>query len=859
MYARKSIVITILMLLFTTVFSREVCELVIESCPEDFSDDTIFVSEKVVALSSSVRACEYLEVLEDVYTDPPSIMFVIDHSTSMYREGFDPQGSRFTVTTDLITMLYRTIPNAEIGLAPFRRFLFFDHRNYDYMVNLPLGRHQEGAYMPLLTLNQRYPCGRLGHEILIDILETEVTDVNTGTGETFYDVVDLVYQPLFDAPFGTNINSGFDAAKDAFSNTDNSKENHFIIFLSDGEANRPQYGNPREFVAGTDVPTTFTVFFAPEGNEAPEMIVEMTENVRNSGYTQNNIHSDLWTIQTNHDILLDLLQNQILTPILKLVTGTPVTIAVNRTFSDTVGDSSTFIFTHPFPLQDTSTQIEMVIDYEVRDDDTGQSGSLQTKTDFTVIRKPNAPVPDGFSLVCWERPDLSLRYREARVNIVHEYMDTLEVVFDPGSKEFEEVGIELSNFEQRNDLEMLNLTRANDGTWVGTFGREISENALRGDGTLQHRITDSIVVTYRNPEIPLDTIRVSVPFRMSRFVESLSAAYFDINADGFIDSIFIGLSDPLSDDDLMDYVDRLQLPVHRMFSVDSVSTVAGGIALHVTEQGSTIPQTSVTEFDVITVTGGMSEGAGYINPAELPAHDSVAPVITGARLLQGVRQEDTLVVTFSEHVREINDDQPFLFSTPYAQNYRAALSFLDGEGDQMRFLVEDIRGVQDMTSNDSIWINFEAGVSDLVGNAQLNPRNRRALLEVIPPPFNLDVKVINNPMDPANSPIPDFVKNVPGYNAGPRGLVIIVEPTIDIRFALEGTVHLYDVVKNPVAKIDEGNGAFFDENQNRLYFVWNGRNENGRNVGTGTYQAVIKVTGSDTVKETVTVRVGVRR
>lgn len=89
-------------------------------------------------------------------------------------------------------------------------------------------------------------------------------------------------------------------------------------------------------------------------------------------------------------------------------------------------------------------------------------------------------------------------------------------------------------------------------------------------------------------------------------------------------------------------------------------------------------------------------------------------------------------------------------------------------------------------------------------------------------------------------------------------MVIIVEPdrVISHEYPLKGTVSIYDVVQNPV--IQKKTMVFHNET-NRLYFVWDGRNYNGRKVGTGTYLAVINVTGPDKRKFSSKINIGVKR
>ena len=47
--------------------------------------------------------------------------------------------------------------------------------------------------------------------------------------------------------------------------------------------------------------------------------------------------------------------------------------------------------------------------------------------------------------------------------------------------------------------------------------------------------------------------------------------------------------------------------------------------------------------------------------------------------------------------------------------------------------------------------------------------------------------------------------------------------------------------------------------QRRLYYIWDGKNLNGRDFATGTYVAVMKIEDDQGFKETSTVLLGVKR
>ncbi|MFW5960738.1 MAG: hypothetical protein ACOCSE_06425, partial [Chitinivibrionales bacterium] len=99
--------------LFSLNTTAEICEAVIETCPEDIDGDTITLPERAIALSSNIYVCEPDIVNEEMKTEPPSIFFIIDHSSSMNTSGErDTEGIRFDVTTALLDSINKRFPRA---------------------------------------------------------------------------------------------------------------------------------------------------------------------------------------------------------------------------------------------------------------------------------------------------------------------------------------------------------------------------------------------------------------------------------------------------------------------------------------------------------------------------------------------------------------------------------------------------------------------------------------------------------------------------------------------------------------------------------------------------------------------------
>lgn len=125
-------------------------------------------------------------------------------------------------------------------------------------------------------------------------------------------------------------------------------------------------------------------------------------------------------------------------------------------------------------------------------------------------------------------------------------------------------------------------------------------------------------------------------------------------------------------------------------------------------------------------------------------------------------------------------------------------------GDRFSARVVSVSAGNGMQVNDSVWINTEAGISDIPGNIQLNSSNRRVLL-TITAHYNMRILAENNPFSEGKRPMPVVVLDAysrNGKQSPPDGLVVIVEPDRELRESLEmeGTISIYDVVHNPVVQ-----------------------------------------------------------
>jgi RNase P/RNase MRP subunit p29 len=208
-------------------------------------------------------------------------------------------------------------------------------------------------------------------------------------------------------------------------------------------------------------------------------------------------------------------------------------------------------------------------------------------------------------------------------------------------------------------------------------------------------------------------------------------------------------------------------------------------------------------------------------------NDSAAPVILDAYFSEGLesattdKSSDTLVITFSEDVQDIRDEQPFFFKTPEPSGgaYAMRLSSLGHTSTKYLFKVNRIDGSGYPDENDSVFINPLGNVMDIIGNIQTNENNRRALLRTRPASLEFSLIIGPSPFDPAK-----------------ERLFITVDPkmknTNAIRIRSEIIIH--DCLGNLLFR-------HMEENNGIIKCTWNGTNRKGRRVGTGTYLLNVKM------------------
>jgi hypothetical protein len=428
---RICLILVVMMVSASLAAEIERCVMTFSNCPQDFNNDTILVPEKVVAIAPSVLGCKDTAYIDSSKKDTNSFFFIIDNSGSMKGDtAHDPEGARFTVPRALLDTIYKKQPNAQVGVAVFQGSLSFDptttatfpYSSYFQRMSQTYDNLPDQAYLQLITLNQLYN-GVEGIKIVDSVLST------TGTGKG----TELRYRPRFTIASSTNINIAFLAAREAFATATAPAKNQYIIFLSDGEANRgwndPGVDSIWYFRDSTrNVPTTFTVYFNAAGT-IPPSIDTMTKNIKGNGYSASNPNSACYTIAASYNSLMNVLMTNVINRI--GVPATPIRMVINDIPSTTFANGS-FVFPDSFMLESNVTRYTMITTYQYTKPGTTTQILISDTTVFFTRYSANATQPPGINFVCtkYTPPVISIPVTATALDTNHEgHLDRIDITW----------------------------------------------------------------------------------------------------------------------------------------------------------------------------------------------------------------------------------------------------------------------------------------------------------------------------------------------------------------------------------------------------------------------------------------------
>lgn len=717
------------------VSGDEICRVMV-NCPSSANTvgDTVRVPDNVVMLSEILEHCSPDSVIEPSVgdTDTISLFFVIDHSASMSE--YDPKGIRYTIARHIIDSLARHSPASEIGLAVFSNKLLHNYQDDSFFEQLDDSQGWNDSYVPLTRLDAQVG-GMSAVDKLKWAIETSTTEKdmglnwkltngnydNSGRGMGYYGT--------------TDVSLGFEAAQKAFLSATYRKSRQYIIFFSDGIAQkvdeqRQQYMN--DYIEGKDVPTTFTAFFLKKGMHIPAQITQMTDNIRQNGYSAKNPFSTIWRHESEMDSVVSKLLDIIIGNGLKIIRSTPKQMTIN-TVTTTTFDSLYAFFPCPLvPFTGPSTTVTASLtftwDYPISKD--------STETHTFVVQHSNNPGPD--SLICWEQGSLGFYDHGKPIWAAGPQQTAVEVRFFPPPDPPYPYPVGSCNLIITNAAgtdSLLVTAAANGAYFTATFLREYSDIALI-DNILQNTSTDSIKAIYRNPDIPLDIVRHAITVLPELNLTVTNAYYKDQNANGYPDLVRLTIADgdvlTQQDCDRIKPYIAFQTP-RAIGSIVSLLPSTQGLDITIEEPSDTqSPFTGVYPEERITIGSVPNLTSGNTFPQTSAAiRDSMAPVIVGAKYFDkgDSAQHDTLHVTFSESVNPTSSPRPFVFVRPEGNlSYTLSMSLAKKDTTTMIFAVDPSAPVIFPRKGDSIYIDVKACISDICGAVQNNPLNIRRLL-----------------------------------------------------------------------------------------------------------------------------------
>jgi len=728
-----------------------------------FDNTTLNPPVKTVAMSEYIYVSN--NIFEQTEPDPCSIVFIIDNSASNNgSDGTDPNGKRYEAVRDLITYINQKAPETKVGLVIFgSRLWFYGPDNRSLFVSVPKDQYHDGdgCFIPPLDLKKMYSgtaAGFPGGTISYNKTGYEVLQMYLQTKPDPHGGVTAAYEPNhhvnypFESQGGrlTNITRAFDAANQAHlhQTPQLAKKRHFNIFFSDGLATcnttSPEYPYLNDYVNGTNTPTTFTIYYNSSSSDL-QKLQQMTENIKTNGYSESNPEfTDIINLTNWESIKQTLIE--LFNKILTTTSTTPISISVNASTSND-WDSTGFLHKRMFPLQKGATEFYMELDVHIKRDSLDDNGNVVStiEKDTTFILEyevevgPNTTVPDSMEMIWWGR-DMALFHNDDTVIVANNDMQevavrfweyTVDTMYYYDTKEMELFVSSSVN----GDVEKLSFD-SGSSYFDCKFTLDGNANPIPNDGKLQVSPQDSIVLLLRNTFLPLDTMRKVIPYMEGYAYTVTKGIYFDNNADGHVDSVYLGVSGNKLADNVDAVMDNIDLPAHRDFIVDNYMALAGGIGITVTEKASAI-LTYCTDEDYIEVadTVELSDDA-ILLPCKVDIIDSIAPVIMSATLIDSVKDgaRDELTVVFSETIETVTESEPFEFyKTTQGILYDVTLSVLSQSNATGVFEVLAVTGTGEIVQGDSIRIEgfLTDKIGDGLGNVQGNPANIRREITVI--------------------------------------------------------------------------------------------------------------------------------
>ena len=322
-----------------------------------------------------------------------------------------------------------------------------------------------------------------------------------------------------------------------------------------------------------------------------------------------------------------------------------------------------------------------------------------------------------------------------------------------------------------------------------------------------------------------------VPVVVKASLPKIAAAWYkDIDANGQIDNVVLQFSKP---------VQLTNTTISLRWNSGSYGTVPAD-SLQQLSPAEIVIRTgpSLTANEIVTG-GNLQVIALYANTPKdtslLVVADSAAPVIGGATFIlstvqmSDLRYIDTLDIVFSEPIDPASAQAIVLYalhSTVGGVDYSfTATQAMQVAQNKFRYYGY-VTGVEYPNSGDLIWLPPSASLTDTKNNIQKSANNRRAPVTVAD--FHLSLK--NVKIESGPNPFSPEMREV---------FMVKIEPVSRFPMQLDSSARtiIYDKVGNLIAKpmpVKKIKG---------VEILWDGTNNKGRFVGSGTYLMILYFKG----------------
>lgn len=337
------------------------------------------------------------------------------------------------------------------------------------------------------------------------------------------------------------------------------------------------------------------------------------------------------------------------------------------------------------------------------------------------------------------------------------------------------------------------------------------------------------------------------------------SAFYDENADGYVDKITITFNQEIEVEILDEIVNSLKFGDIREFEIQSKDNDKRSIVLYVNENSSNILTSTLGETISINDSLKISKELVLV-PCEVSVQDSMAPVIIEAHLYDSVitetkgkevyiskKGDDFLFITCSEDIDSVKGNFPFKFHNDISFNVSLEVISIKDEVVECRVIDRNI-----LKEDDSVSINYNSNnfVNDLLAVVQDNDKNRRCPIQITTieaqsfVPADIEFILKSTILDYKKSiDVPDDWETEDGKAGNNKGVMVItLEPDDKENFtAHDNIVAILSVYDNLGSVIKSGMEMKFDESSKTSHLLWSGKNTKGRLVGSGGYIVIAEI------------------